>query len=1215
MGFTHLHLHTEYSLLDGACRINPLMEHIKSLGQTSVAITDHGVMYGAIDFYKAAKAAGIKPIIGIEAYVAEGSMKTKHGVADKIRHHLVLLCENNEGYQNLIKLVSDSFTEGFYVKPRMDKELLRKHSGGLIALSACLAGEIPTLLANDDYEGAKAVALEYNDIFGQGNFFLEVQNHGLMEEIKIIPKLQRLSEETGIPLVATNDAHYLTKEDSKVQKILVCIQTNHTIDEDTGLDFRTDEFYVKSEAEMRELFKFIPEAIENTERIAERCNVEFEFGKIKLPHFDLPNDVPADTPHEVYFGDLAKSGLKARYEGKVSSETYNEYKERMEYELSVINSMGYTDYYLIVHDFVSYAKSRGIPVGPGRGSGAGSIVAYCIGITDVDPMKYNLIFERFLNPERVSMPDFDIDFCYERRPEVIDYVIRKYGEDRVAQIVTFGTLAARAAVKDVGRVLGIPYAKVDEVSKKIPWKLGHNLKKAIAANPELQKLYDSDLQIRELIDTALKIEGMPRHTSTHAAGVVITRDAVNEYVPLAKKDDSVVTQYTMTALDELGLLKMDFLGLRTLTVVSDTEKLIKEKNPDFSVDGIDYTDKATYEMFGRGETEGVFQFESTGLRIVMTQFKPTSLEDLTALTSLYRPGPMDSIPTYIRNRHNPNLISYKTPQLENILGVTYGCLVYQEQVMQICRELAGYSLGHADIVRRAMSKKKHDVMERERTAFVLGCGERGIDEKTANSVFDDMTSFASYAFNKSHAAAYATLAFKTAYLKCHYPAEFMASQITSVLHFTDKLREYIAECNAIGIEILPPDVNCSFAKFTISDGRICFGLLAVKGLGTGFINDIVESREREGYYTSFYEFLKRVHGRNFNRKAAESLIKCGALDSLGLNRRQMLVMLPEIISEFDSDRRKNVEGQLGFFDMGNDDLSSSLSGPEFPDLPELAKTDLLIYEKETTGLYISGHPMQDYQDASKRVGSAKICELLEASEDGTTKYRDNSLVRLLAMVSDIKVKVTKSNTTMANALVEDVTGAMELTVFPKTYAGYSSILKENEVYIIEGRLSVNADEKPQLICVSMEVCSPATVAAAEQTAGRFGGAKSRASSQAPARSSAATPSVGATTPTVEAATTATATQYAETATSVGATAVLRQKRRGLFLRFTSRQDTHISECLSLLATFKKGDNPIYFFFDDEKKYSPYSDLGTLSLASGELDELRALIGEKNVALQ
>lgn len=1240
MSFTHLHLHTEYSLLDGACRIDSLMDHVKSLGQTSVAITDHGVMYGAVDFYKAAKAAGIKPIIGVEAYIADGSMKTQHGVADKIRHHLVLLCENNEGYRNLIKLVSDSFTDGFYVKPRMDKELLRKYSKGIIALSACLAGEIPTLLANDKYDEAKAVALEYNDIFGRGNFFLEVQNHGLPEEIKIIPKLQRLSKETGIPLVATNDAHYLKKEDSKIQKILVCIQTNHTIDEDTGLDFRTDEFYVKSEAEMRELFKFIPEAIENTEHIANRCNVEFEFGKIKLPHFDLPENVPADTPHEEYLSELARTGFHARYEGRVTSDTLKNYYDRMQYELSVINSMGYTDYYLIVHDFVAYAKSQGIPVGPGRGSGAGSIVAYCIGITDIDPMKYNLIFERFLNPERVSMPDFDIDFCYERRSEVIDYVISKYGEDRVAQIVTFGTLAARAAVKDVGRVLGIPYAKVDDVSKKIPWKLGHNLKKAISANPELKKLYDTDLQVHELIDIALKIEGMPRHTSTHAAGVVITRDAVNEYVPLAKKDDSVVTQYTMTALDELGLLKMDFLGLRTLTVVADTENLIRKKEPEFSVDDIDYCDSATYEMFGKGETEGVFQFESTGLRAVMTQFKPTSIEDLTALTSLYRPGPMDSIPTYIRNRHNKNLITYKTPQLENILGVTYGCLVYQEQVMQICRELAGYSLGHADIVRRAMSKKKHDVMEKERTAFVEGCMNRGIDERTANSVFDDMTSFASYAFNKSHAAAYATLAFKTAYLKCHYPAEFMACQITSVLHFTDKVREYIAECNSLGIEILPPDVNRSFGKFTILDGKICFGLLAVKGLGTALIDDIVNERETNGRYVSFYEFLKRIHGRNFNRKAIESLVKCGALDSLGLNRRQMLVILPEIISELDNDRRKNVDGQLGFFDMGNDDLTSSLSEREIPVLPELSKNDLLLYEKETTGLYISGHPMQDYEDISRRVGSAKICELLEASDDGTTKYRDNSLVRLVTLVSGIKVKVTKNNTTMANAIAEDITGAIELVVFPKTYAQYGAILKENDVYIIEGRLSVNPEEKPQLICMTAEVCSPASISVAEQTALPNASPRSAASPNASPRSGAspnanaqaqakpcpamaarhglANSSNAASTTTVN-ATTVNVTTASATTTNANASpspqTSAKQKRRGLFLRFASRDDARISVCTSLLASFESGNIPVYFFFEDENKYTPCLNPDKVSVSAESFSRLENVLGKKNVALQ
>ena len=1176
MGFTHLHLHTEYSLLDGACRIDPLMKRVGELGQTAVAMTDHGVMYGAVDFYKAAKAAGIKPIIGCEAYIADESMKMKQGAASKIRHHLVLLCENNEGYTNLIKMVSVSFTEGFYVKPRMDKELLKKYSKGIIALSACLAGEIPSLLTNGNYDRAKAVALEYNEIFGQGNFFLELQNHGLPEEIELVPKLIKLSKETGIPLVATNDAHYLTRDDSKVQKILVCIQTNHTLDEDTGLDFRTDEFYVKSEEEMWELFQFVPEAIENTQHIADRCNVEFEFGKIKLPHFDVPGEIA----HADYLRSLAEDGFKTRYKD-VDDSVRAEYTERLNYELSVVDAMGYTDYYLIVYDFVNYAKTHGIPVGPGRGSGAGSIIAYCVGITDIDPMKYNLLFERFLNPERVSMPDFDIDFCYERRSEVIDYVIKKYGSDRVAQIVTFGTLAARAAVKDVGRVMGMPYGKVDEVAKKIPWKLGHNLKKAVDSNPTLLKMYEDDSEVRELIDTALKIEGMPRHTSTHAAGVVITRDPVSAYVPLACKDDSVVTQYTMTTLDELGLLKMDFLGLRTLTVVSDCEKLIRMHEPEFSVENIDYSDKETYEMFGRGDTEGVFQFESSGLKNVLMQFKPTVLEDLIALTSLYRPGPMDSIPTYIRNRHNPSLVHYKTEKLKDILDVTYGCMVYQEQVMQICRELAGYSFGHADIVRRAMSKKKHSVMEEERSTFVEGCKNNGISENVANSIFDDMISFASYAFNKSHAAAYATLAFQTAYLKCHYPAEFMASQITSVLYSTDKVCEYIAECNTLGIEILPPDVNRSFADFTILEGKICFGLLAVKGLGRNFINDIVRERETGGNFTSFYSFLKRIHGKNFNRKAAESLIKCGALDSLGLNRRQMMTVLPDIISEFESDRRKNVEGQLGLFDMGG--ISGTADGPDIPKLPEFDKTDILLFEKETTGLYISGHPMQEYVQLSQQIGSAKICELLAANEDGTSKYKDNSAVKLLAMISGIHIKITKNSNTMATAMAEDITGGIELTIFPKTYAQFGPLLKENAVVIIDARLSVSPEEKPSLLCVGITPCSDIASVPPKQYIRRQHNDERFVDEQA-----LRNPSQNGTNS---------------------------RKKHGLFLRFDSSNDSVISKASNLMEIFSEGDTPVYFYYGDTKKYHNRSDFGNIIISEGLLRELRRILGESNVVLQ
>lgn len=1147
MSFTHLHLHTEYSLLDGACRIRDLVARIKDLGQTSVAITDHGVMYGAIDFYKACKAEGIKPIIGCEVYVAD-DMHDRQSAAAKVRHHLVLLCENEEGYRNLIKMVSDSFTEGFYSKPRIDKELLKEHSKGLIALSACLQGEIPAKLSNGDYNGALQIAREYQSIMGAGNFFIEVQNHGIPEQERILPLLVKLSKETGIPLVATNDCHYLTREDAIVQKILVCIQTNHTIDEDTGLDFRTEEFYVKSEEEMRDVFRAIPEAIENTSVIANRCNLDFEFGKIILPHFEVPDG----RDHAEYLRALATAGLKKRYKG-ADEATLIQYKQRMDYELGVVDSMGYTDYYLIVYDFVRFAKQKGIPVGPGRGSGAGSIVAYCVGITDIDPMKYDLLFERFLNPERVSMPDFDIDFCYERRQEVIDYVVEKYGADHVAQIVTFGTLAARAAIKDVGRVLGVSYAKVDQVTKKIPWRLSHDLSRAIELTPEIGQMIESDPEVKQLIEYSLKIEGMPRHTSTHAAGVVITRDPVSSYVPMAQKDESVVTQYTMTTLEELGLLKMDFLGLRTLTVIDNCEKLIRKREPEFSVKSIDFTDRETFEMFGRGDTEGVFQFESGGLKNVLMQFKPTSVEDLIALTSLYRPGPMDSIPTYIHNRYHREDVNYKTPELQSILDVTYGCMVYQEQVMQICTKLAGYSLGRADIVRRAMSKKKHDVMLEERGKFVEGCVKNNISEDAANSIFDDMVSFASYAFNKSHAACYANLAFETAYLKCHYPAEFMASQITSILSFPEKMAQYIADCTNIGIEVVPPHVNTSVGEFTVSDGKILFGLLGVKGLGRNYINDFVREREIGGPYTSFYEFLKRNHGQSFNRKAAEALIKCGALDGLGCNRRQMLTALPDIANELDNDRRRNVEGQIGLFDVDSN-LGVQVSGPQIPDLPEFSKTEILLYEKEMTGIYISGHPMQDYVAAAKSLQSAKVSEMLSATEEETSKYHDNDAIVLLCMISNVRVKLTKSSQTMATALAEDITGAIELTFFPKTFAQYGSLLRENAVFIVDARLAVSADEKPSLKVTRI----------------------------AP---------------------------YVKGAT---------KKKSGIFVRFDSKSDDRVEKTSQYLAPAMVADSdsnlPIFYYYLDEKRYSKVGSVDPQNSKTIQ-NGLANIVGDSNVVLQ
>ena len=1127
-------------------------------------------MYGAVAFYKACRKEGIKPILGCEAYVAAGSRFDRAGPIANERHHLVLLCENNEGYANLTKLVSLSFTEGFYRKPRMDREILRKYSKGLIALSGCLAGDIPAALLNGDYEKAKACALEYLDIFGEGNFFLELQDHAMPEEGSIRPQIIRLSRETGIPLVCTNDCHYLRKEDARTQKILLCIQTNHTLKEETGMDLRTEEFYLKSGEQMRDLFGDVPEALENTEAIAARCNVELEFGVTKLPHFAIPEDNPyglseAD-PHADYLRAMAEAGLLRRYGDDIPAE----YRERLDYELSVVDRMGYTDYYLIVHDFVAYAKSRDIPVGPGRGSGAGSLAAYCIGITDIDPMKYDLLFERFLNPERVSMPDFDIDFCYERRGEVIDYVIQKYGADHVAQIVTFGTLAARQAVRDVGRVLEVPFSKVDSVNRLIPWRLAHDLQKAVEVTRELKDLYEKDPEIKDLIDNALKIQGMPRHTSTHAAGVVITADPVDAYVPLAVKDGTTVTQYTMTELEELGLLKMDFLGLRTLTVIRDCEELIRQEDPGFSVTKIPEEDPETFAMLGRGETEGVFQFESSGLKSVMIRFQPEKLEDLIAITSLYRPGPMDSIPTYIRNRHDPSNVSYVTPELREILDVTYGCMVYQEQVMQVCRKLAGYTYGHADIVRRAMSKKKQDVMEQERTTFVEGCRENGIAIDAANKIFDEMISFASYAFNKSHAAAYATLAYQTAYLKCHYPAQFLACQITSVLDWTDKVVEYIAECRRLGIEVVPPHVNTSVARFTVQDGKVLFGLLAVKGLGRNIISDLVAERERNGAYTSFYSFLKRVQGRSFNRKAVESLVKCGALDGLDLNRRQMITVLPEILESLDSDRRKNVEGQIGLFEIMDPDAAQE-EGVTVPDLPEFDTLDLLNFEKETAGLYLSGHPMQRYTGLSEDLGCQKLYELLAATEDGTSQYKDDDLVNVLVMVSEIRIRLTRNNTTMATVLAEDLTGGMELTVFPKTYNEYGPLLREGAVLLIRARLVVRDEDRPKLVAMSLQEC-PADASEVRRSAAR--------APDAPVPAPPAEPK--------------------------------QHKVNGLFLRFTGEEDPRIPAVDNLMEIFAGGTNQVFYFFKDRERYVKQQRFGTILVSDGLLSELNRVLGAENV---
>ena len=1062
--FTHLHLHTEYSLLDGACRIEGLMQRVKALGQTAVAITDHGVMYGCVDFYKAAKKAGVKPIIGCEVYVAT---RTRFDKVNRIdgSNHLVLLCKNETGYKNLIKMVSAGFTEGFYNKPRVDHELLEEYHEGLICLSACLAGEIPQALLAGDYEKAKNLARYYEDLFGKGNYYIEIQDHGLDEQRTVLPLLVRLSRETGIPLVATNDAHYLEKEDSRMQHILICIQTNKTVNDDDVLEFGTDEFYVKSTDEMYELFSAWPEACENTNRIAEMCSFDFEFGVTRLPYFVAPDGMD----NKEYFVKLCRDGLLRRYGADVPEDI----RARLDYEISIIDRMGYINYYLIVFDFINYAKSQGIPVGPGRGSGAGSLAAYCVGITNIDPIKYNLLFERFLNPERVSMPDFDIDFCYERRQEVIDYVIRKYGADHVAQIVTFGTMAARAAIRDVGRVLDMPYGTVDGIAKLVPMEPKMTLTKALSISRELKARYDADPQVKELIDMSLKLEGMPRHASTHAAGVVITREAADEYVPLATNDGNPVTQFTMTTIEELGLLKMDFLGLRTLTVIDDAEKMIRKREPGFSMDAVPYDDQRVYAMLNAGETEGVFQMESGGMTQAVMGLQSKSLEDIIAIISLYRPGPMESIPTYIANRHNPGNVKYKTPQLEHILDVTNGCIVYQEQVMQICRELAGFSYGQADLVRRAMSKKKHDVMEKERQHFVhgntepghecAGCVANGISEAVANAIFDDMSSFASYAFNKAHAAAYAVVAYQTAYLKRHYPREFMAALLTSVLDNTGKVIEYTAECQRMGIRVLPPDINASDAGFTVEGKDIRFGLLALKNVGRNLIATVV--RERSGTpYRSLYDFCKRLHGTEINRRAVESMIKSGAFDNLEAKRRSMMDGVEGILKSVESEARRNLDGQIDLFGALDGEQESGRNVYKLPDSGEEYPYDILLQmEKEVSGLYLSGHPLDHYRPVIEKVSTCRISELVG---ENAHAY-DEQNVTLVCTVVRTKTINTKAGGMMAFITVEDLSGSMEVLAFPKVLLAASEAVHDNAVVVIKGRVSYKEDEPSKLIADSI----------------------------------------------------------------------------------------------------------------------------------------------------
>jgi len=1074
----HLHVHTEYSLLDGASRIKNLISKAVEFGMKSVAITDHGVMYGVIDFYKEATKNSIKPIIGCEVYTARRSRFDKQANIDSDQGHLILLAKNNTGYKNLMKLVSIGFTEGFYYKPRIDMEVLERYSEGLIALSACLSGDIPTALLNGDYEKAKNIALKLNSIFGQGNFYLELQMNGIEEQNIVNQKLIKLSKELGLPLVATNDVHYLNREDAKAQEILLCIQTGKNIDDEDRMQFSSEELYFKSPEEMRALFKNLPEALENTCKIAEQCNVELEFNKLHLPKFKVPEN---EEPYE-YLRKLCKQGLRNRYGENVSKEI----EERLEYELGVIKQMGYVDYFLIVWDFIKYAKDHGIMVGPGRGSAAGSIVAYTLGITNIDPIKYNLLFERFLNPERISMPDIDIDFCFERRQEVIDYVIEKYGKDRVAQIITFGTMAARAAIRDVGRALNIPYNEVDVIAKMIPFQIGMTIDKALELNPELRNRYEEDERVKLLINTAKRLEGMPRHASTHAAGVVISKEPIVEYVPLQKNEDSITTQFPMGTLEELGLLKMDFLGLRTLTVIRDTVELVKKNHGvEIDIDKLDMDDKNVFKMISEGKTAGVFQLESAGMTQFMKELQPSNLEDIIAGISLYRPGPMDQIPRYLRNKNNPSEIKYHHPLLENILNVTYGCMVYQEQVMQIVRELAGYSMGRSDLVRRAMAKKKADIMVQERQNFIYGITDsdgniivkgairNGVDERTANIIFDEMMDFASYAFNKSHAAAYAVVAYQTAWLKYYYPTEFMAALLNSFLGSSDKVSQYVHECRGLNIDVLPPDINESDVKFSVVNGKIRFGMAAVKNVGVNAVAEIIDERMSNGLFKSFGDFCERISGKDVNKRCIESLIKCGAFDSFGVYRSRLMAVYEKMIDGIQMRKKRNLDGQLSIFDFSvqNEEKEDALI-EEYPDIKEYPQKTLLSMEKEMLGLYISGHPLGEYEDELKssvtlfstdlRVGTDE--SEVESGFDKDKEIRDGALVTIGGIITDKKTKTTKSNNLMAFVTLEDLYGSMEVIVFPPILRKYSDLLVEDNVVLINGRVSVKEEEQPKIIC-------------------------------------------------------------------------------------------------------------------------------------------------------
>ncbi len=1157
--FVHLHLHSEYSLLDGACRIKDIPRIAKENGHTAVAITDHGVMYGVIAFYNACLSEGIKPIIGCEVYVAERSRFDRTALGH--HNHLVLLCKNMIGYQNLIYLVSKGFTEGFYSKPRIDLELLREHSEGLIALSACLSGRIPKLILDGGYDEAKAYAETMISIFGKEDFYIELQNHGLSDQMRVLPQLERLSRELGLKMVATNDCHYLRRSDAKTQATLVCIQTNNVITDGRPIGFETDEFYYKSTDEMRMLFSKFEGALQNTVEIAEKCNVEFEFDKLKLPRFKCPDGMdPSD-----YLRLLAYNGLEEKINcGKIVFDTHGaeEYTERLEYELSVIDKMGYSEYFLIVRDYIMFAKNNGISVGPGRGSGAGSLVAYTVGITDVDSIKFDLLFERFLNPERISMPDIDVDFCYRRRDEVIKYVAEKYGSDHVSQIITFGTLAARAAVRDVGRAIGMPYADVDAVAKAIPRELGITLDEAMK-EPDIKEMYESSDKIKNLLDIARAIEGMPRNVSVHAAGVVITEKKVSDYVPLATSNDTVVTQYDMDTVAKLGILKFDFLALRYLTIIDDASKQIREKTPDFDIETLPLDDAGTYKLISAGDTEGIFQLESGGMRQMLMEFKPKCIDDILAAIALYRPGPMDSIPKYIEQRNHPEKIVYETPLLEPILKSTYGCIVYQEQVMSIFRQLAGYTYGHADIVRRAMSKKKVSVMEAERRSFIDGTAEKGIDAETANSLFDQMASFANYAFNKSHAAAYALISYRTAYLKAHYPQEYFSALLTSVLDSQGKVAEYIGDCERRGIHVLPPDINKSNMYFHVSGNDIRFGLVALKNVGRQFVASIISERNKRPF-NSFEDFVQRMYGNDLNKRMLETLIKSGSFDNLGVYRSRLLAAYEKMLEGLANRNRSNLLGQLDMFSAMSGSAQAASAAFEYPNIPEFSVKDLLMQEKEAGGMYFSGHILDSYSRHIENIKHTPLSEFA-SDDDGDAPFKDRQKVTVIGVISSVSTKTTKKEERMAFFNLEDKYSTLGCIIFPSQFAKFSSLIHVDIAVAVEGNVTFRDEDEIEIIVSNVTPLTENSLYIDEP--------KREVKSPEPAP---------------------------------------QNKPKKLYLRVPSRNSDEFKKAVNLVDIFD-GSTPVVFYSADTSSYFSYS--RGINISDYVAEELSHLLGGKNVILK